>query len=167
MSTQSPQPAFGIPGMGATAIRRLVDAADFVHDNRGAILGKLAQPEDLFSKRWIALIDSATQSDGYPIWRYSVKPVALTIPRSAGGLVNATVTTRDTGDAQLAGYAYNIRELLGTTSASQGIDLSALPGDFAMGPVVGLVECFFVRLDTGDALRVFQESNPIDGSCDG
>lgn len=138
---------------------------DWVDAHKDAIQEMLDGDPARITGRWLAKITEYTKSTGVPIWVYTVVPADLTIPRTTSGVVNGTVTSADSGDLTMRGLAYNLRELTNTATSADGVDISALPGTFAVKPITGFVECWHQRLANGDVVIMFAERNAIDGSC--
>lgn len=165
MSYRSPKPLGTVVSMSGTAFNAMQDAVEWVEQRQGALDDMLAGDPTRLTGRWIAKITDSVKSTGVPIWVYTVVPADLTIPRTTAGVVNGTVTSADSTDLTMRGNAYNLRELLNTATVADGVDISALPGTFAVKPITGFVECWHQRLENGDVVIMFAERNAIDGAC--
>jgi hypothetical protein len=165
MTYRSPKPLASTFSLSGTALNALTDSMDWLDEHKSAIQDMLDGDPTRLTGRWIAKVTDSVKSTGVPIWVYTVVPADLTIPRTTAGVVNGTVTSADSTDLTMRGNAYNLRELLNTATVADGVDISALPGTFAVKPITGFVECWHQRLANGDVVIMFAERNAIDGAC--
>lgn len=165
MTYRSPKPLASTFSLSGTALNALTDSMDWLDEHKSSIQDMLDGDPTRLTGRWLAKITDTVKSTSVPIWVYTVVPADLTIPRSTLGVVNGTVTSADSGDLTMRGNAYNLRELLNTATSADSVDISALPGTFAVKPISGFVECWHQRLANGDVVIMFDVRNAIDGAC--
>lgn len=167
MGIRSPKPVSRVRSVAATALKRLTGLADAIEADAG-LKDRIYAPGYSFrAGQWTALIEDATTTAVPYLWCYDVLPVVLGLSLSESGCPTAAATSQTIdGDLPRSAKAFNLAELLNSTTNAGGVDPTGLPGTFAPRPRSGFVRCWYERLSNGSCIVLFDKDVLIDGQCE-